>query len=218
MPEMRRTFALDIKDKGQPAVSFTNVLTPRKKMRQDVHEQKMQELTADGRLLAVSHMPMAYAMAWRLKDCGVSLEDLRQEGCLGLCEAAMRFDESLGCRFATYAAYWCRKLMLRAIYRRPETNRLDDETYREPDDADDLLCTGQQRCVDEAMQLLQPQEQQLVRLHYGFQAEALSLSDIAEQMGISVSRASVLHQEALLKLKATLRRRPTASDCTDFNL
>ena len=66
-------------------------------MRQDINEKvKMTELTDDARLLVISHMPLAYAMAWRMRDCGISLEDLRQEGCLGLCEAAMRYDESTG--------------------------------------------------------------------------------------------------------------------------
>ena len=79
-------------------------------MRQETNENKMASLNDDCRLLVISHMPLAYAMAWRLKDCGVSLEDLRQEGCLGLCEAATRYNEQLGCRFATYASYWCRKM------------------------------------------------------------------------------------------------------------
>jgi len=134
-------------------------------MRQETNENKMASLNNDCRLLVISHMPLAYAMAWRLKDCGVSLEDLRQEGCLGLCEAATRYNEQLGCRFATYASYWCRKMMLRAIHRTPTTDSLQDETYREPDEDDDILRIGLQRYIDDALQRLTHQERQVVRMY-----------------------------------------------------
>ena len=42
-------------------------------------------------------------------------EDLMQEGCIGLLRAAKRFDASRGIRFSTYARWWVRAQMTRAI-------------------------------------------------------------------------------------------------------
>lgn len=45
----------------------------------------------------------------------LSVSDMIQEGNLGLMEAAERFDPTKGFRFATYATYWVRQRILRAI-------------------------------------------------------------------------------------------------------
>src|SRR3990172_4403952 len=49
------------------------------------------------------------------RNLGVPIEDLVGEGCLGLMEAAARFDPGRGTRFVTYAAAWVRKAILRAL-------------------------------------------------------------------------------------------------------
>ena len=182
----------------------------KKKMRQDVQEKKVAKLTDAGRLLVISHMPLAYAMAWRMKDCGVSLEDLQQEGCLGLCEAAMRYDEESGCRFATYATHWCRKMMLRAIHKNRSGESLQEETLRkqEQEDDEDLLRTGQQQRIDDALQCLTQQERQIVTQFYGFGCEPLNLTEIASSLGFSKMRASTIHHQALRKLQTELRKHP----------
>ncbi len=46
---------------------------------------------------------------------GVAVEDLVQEGIMGLREAADRFDPDLGCRFSTYAFWWIHQAMRRSI-------------------------------------------------------------------------------------------------------
>lgn len=46
---------------------------------------------------------------------GLSLEDLMQEGVLGLMRAAEKFDPAQQTRFAAYATYWIRQSMLRAV-------------------------------------------------------------------------------------------------------
>jgi RNA polymerase sigma factor (sigma-70 family) len=55
---------------------------------------------------------------------GVETTDLFQEGSIGLIKASRRFDESRGVRFRTYAAWWIRQGMGRAIAEQGRTIRL----------------------------------------------------------------------------------------------
>lgn len=176
-------------------------------MRQDIQKHILAELTSDCQKLVALHMPLAYAMAWKLKDCGLSLDDLQQESLLGLCEAALRYDEDAGCSFATYASYWCRKMMLTAIRRHRAAGSQPVEQCPEPEN-EDLLRIGQQQRIDDALQGLSSQEQQFVRLFYGFGTKRLDLMETASTLGISKARASVIHAKALRKLEAALTKRP----------
>ncbi len=47
---------------------------------------------------------------------GLDLEDLVQEGNIGLIKAAERFDESMGTKFSVYAIFWIRAMCMVAIY------------------------------------------------------------------------------------------------------
>jgi len=58
--------------------------------------------------LIVAHLRLVIAAAQPYVGGGVSLEDLVSEGCLGLMEAAKRFDPERGNRFSTYAVWWVR--------------------------------------------------------------------------------------------------------------
>lgn len=53
--------------------------------------------------------------AWRYRRHGLPLMDLVQEGNIGLLKAIDRFDPSRGHRFSTYAGFWIRQSMSRAI-------------------------------------------------------------------------------------------------------
>lgn len=49
---------------------------------------------------------------------GLSTEDLIQDGCVGLLEAARRFDPLRGTTFLTYACWWVRQAQLHALQER----------------------------------------------------------------------------------------------------
>lgn len=57
-------------------------------------------------------------------------EDLFQEGILGLIVAAERFDPERGLRFSTYATYWIRQAMSKAIDGRSRSIRLPSHIVR----------------------------------------------------------------------------------------
>ena len=54
----------------------------------------------------------------------VSKNDLIQEGVLGLCKAISKFDTKKGCMFSTYATWWIRQAMQRALADSSKTIKL----------------------------------------------------------------------------------------------
>jgi RNA polymerase sigma-32 factor len=63
---------------------------------------------AAGRRLIEACLPFVLTIAFEYRRWGLPLEDVVQEGNIGLLKAAKRFDPDRGCRLATYAAYWIR--------------------------------------------------------------------------------------------------------------
>lgn len=65
----------------------------------------------DGRAaerIVVACLPFVVAIALQYRKWGVPLEDIVQQGNVGLLRAAKKFDPEKDCRLATYAAYWIR--------------------------------------------------------------------------------------------------------------
>lgn len=58
--------------------------------------------------LTMAHMRLVMAIAARFRRYGLSMQDLVQEGHIGLMEAAARFDPERDVRFSTYATWWIR--------------------------------------------------------------------------------------------------------------
>ena len=61
--------------------------------------------------LTQAHMRLVIAMATRFRHYGLSLQDLVQEGHVGLLEAAARYEPERELRFSTYASWWIRASM-----------------------------------------------------------------------------------------------------------
>lgn len=65
--------------------------------------------------IIAQNLGMVKALARKFSGRGVDVEDLIQEGCIGLLKAQEKFDESRGVKFSTFAAWWVRLAMQRAI-------------------------------------------------------------------------------------------------------
>lgn len=67
--------------------------------------------------IAHAHMRLVIAMAAKFRGFGLPLNDLIQEGYIGLLEAAARFEPAREVRFSTYAGWWIRASMQDYILR-----------------------------------------------------------------------------------------------------
>ena len=81
------------------------------------------DLAAKDRLIN-SNLRLVVANAKRFQNQGLSLLDLIQEGVLGLIRAAEKFDWRRGFKFSTYATYWIRQALQRALDNRARTIRI----------------------------------------------------------------------------------------------
>jgi RNA polymerase primary sigma factor len=70
------------------------------------------------------NLRLVVRLAQRFQSKGLTLEDLIQEGNLGLIEVINRFDHKLGFRFSTYAAFWIRQSMQVAVRKQGSLIRL----------------------------------------------------------------------------------------------
>ena len=92
----------------------------------EIEELKLK--IADGKLaqnmLAQSNLRLVVSVAKRYIGRGLNFQDLIQEGNVGLLRAVEKFDHTLGFKFSTYATWWIRQAISRAIAYQARTIRI----------------------------------------------------------------------------------------------
>jgi len=74
--------------------------------------------------LARANTRLVVSIAKRYRNQGLPMSDLIQEGNIGLMIAVDKFDYSMGNRFSTYASWWIRQTITRALSQKSRTIRL----------------------------------------------------------------------------------------------
>src|SRR4051812_48719586 len=78
-------------------------------------EAVIDDAAAARRIFIQSNLRLVVAVARRYESSGLALLDLIQEGNLGLMRAVEKFDYRRGFKFSTYATWWIRQAIGRAI-------------------------------------------------------------------------------------------------------
>ncbi len=125
------------------------------------------------------NLRLVVSVAKRYKHCGIPMLDLIQEGNLGLTRAVDKFDASRGTKFSTYAVWWIRQSISRAVKQQRRTIRLPTgvtDQIAQVDRANTELTQklGRQPSVAELAEQLEMEEDRVADL-LGWQQDPLSL-------------------------------------------
>jgi len=147
-------------------------------------EIELSKRITDGDESARQHMiqtnlRLVVKIARRYLNRGLALPDLIEEGNLGLIRAVEKFDAVHGCRFSTYATWWIRQSVERAIMNQSRTIRVPVHVAKE---LNSIL-----------------KHANTLRATLGREATE---SEIADKMGISVDRVHTLIRTTVTTVSA----------------
>src|SRR5438552_2620530 len=92
----------------KPMITAEEEIILSRRIREHGDESSLRELTT-------ANLRFVVSVAKQYQNQGLSLGDLINEGNIGLMKAARRFDETRGFKFISYAVWWIRQSILKAL-------------------------------------------------------------------------------------------------------
>jgi len=132
LKEMARVPLLSLEEEVQLAMKLCDATDAARKLRRNGHDldtrDELERIIENGRLarehLIKANTRLVVSIAKKYMGRGVPFLDLIQEGNLGLMKAVEKFDYTRGYRFSTYATWWIRQTITRAIADQGRTIRV----------------------------------------------------------------------------------------------
>ncbi|NBW86335.1 MAG: sigma-70 family RNA polymerase sigma factor [Planctomycetia bacterium] len=184
-------------------------------------EKLRQEYEAAKRNLSASNLRLVVSIAKKYRNRGLSFLDLIQEGNTGLMRAVDKYEYRRGFKFSTYATWWIRQAITRAIADQARTIRIPvhmidvlsklrttakkllHEFGREP--AAEEIAEAAGVPIEEARRVLDMGRQPMSLDRPIGESEDASFSEFVEDVGVASPTASTTHEllrdriESLLK-------------------
>jgi RNA polymerase sigma factor (sigma-70 family) len=142
------------------------------------------------------YLPLIKKVAKEYKNKGVELEDLIQEGFIGLIEAKRRYKEEFNVSFSKYSLYWIKKQMVEAIIRNSKQKvHLDSRVFRivEENKEDEFL-------DDRKIYLENLPEIERLILEKLF-IEEKTLKEVAKELNITREKVRQIKLKAIMRIK-----------------
>lgn len=145
--------------------------------------------------LILQYTPLVKAIASKYRNYGIPVEDLVQEGYIGILDAWERYESDKGAQFSTYAAFWIKKRIIEALEREkretlnsiPITEEMQLPVHDTPAPPPLVLPREMPDAEAVVLQLL-------------FK-EGKTLNEISAELNISRERVRQIKQKALRRMK-----------------
>ncbi len=127
--EQRITKQLDATQIYLNEIGFSPLLSAEEEVK--FSRESIAGIKASRERMIVSNLRLVVKIARRYNHRGLALLDIIEEGNLGLIKAVEKFDPERGFRFSTYATWWIRQTIERALMNQTRTIRLPIHIVKE---------------------------------------------------------------------------------------
>ncbi len=184
---------------GQAARQHLRSATPVSEAERSELELKRELGDSARETLILANLRLVFSVARRYQRLGLPMEDLVQEGMAGLLQAVEKYDWHRGTKFSTYAVWWIRQSITRALSNHSRTIRLPSyrveqlsKIYQTRDQLAQRL--GREPSTAEIAELLQWDAEQVVSTLRLGDMEATSLNAPARRDDTDAAEHTLLNR------------------------